>query len=127
MASKLICTICSKEKRMDIRPLPAQIRYKSDRIKKVNAIAKDKGFPFVILSGKYGILSPDEKIPYYNHLLKPKEAGLLTKRVTQQIKVYDIDEVIFYAKPNDLNWQPYYSVLENVTNLLGIKLTIELI
>ena len=124
MAKKLVCTICSREKRTDEELLPAKNRYISERIDRVGKFATENGLPLVILSGEYGLLCPDDKIPYYDHLLKDEEVESLAEVVKQQIADLGATELIFYAKPREKNWEPYYLVLEIATEELCTKLTV---
>lgn len=121
--TKVYCTICSKDKRTDRGLLPAKERYISERIEEVEKRANESGLLFVILSGKYGLLRPDDKIPYYDHLLKSEEVESLSEIVKQQITDLDATEIVFYMKPKE-NWGPYFTVLEYATRTLGIKLSI---
>ena len=59
----IVCTICSAENRADEELQPAVDRYLSERIRWVHAESRRLERPFVILSGKYGLLGPDERIP----------------------------------------------------------------
>jgi hypothetical protein len=127
MQNKLVCTICSKEKRDDKKLLPAINRYISKRIDKVSKIADESGLQFAILSGEYGLLMPDENIPFYDHLLKMNEVKSLSEVAKKQLSDMGTTEIIFYAKPREDNWKPYYLVLENATKNLGIKLDVKLI
>jgi hypothetical protein len=122
---KLYCTICSKDKKTDKLLLPAKERYISERIDLVNELSKKDNVAFVILSGEFGLLKPNENIPFYDHLLIPEEVATLTKKVTRQLSELSVDEIVFFAKPKKDNWVPYYQVLENATNKLKIKLAVK--
>lgn len=125
MPKNLVCTICSKEKRKDKELLPTKNRYISERIDEVGRIAEKGEFQFVIFSGKYGLLNPDEKIPFYDHLLKIDEVKSLTKIVEKQLADINPTEITFYAEPREGNWEPYYIVLENATKSMGINFKIQ--
>lgn len=63
----LYITYCSKKKNKTFdKLLEAITRYESERIEKIHNKAKEYGAEFRILSGFFGLISPDEKIPYYN-------------------------------------------------------------
>ena len=48
--------------------------------------AKSEHSKFMIFSGKYGLIGPDQTIPDYNHLLMPKEIETHSSFVAKQIK-----------------------------------------
>jgi hypothetical protein len=124
MPKQLICTICSTGKSPKGGLLPATKRYLSDRINRVKTLADSQKTPFVIFSGKYGLLKPDDLIPNYDHLLKPEEVPALAKKVIGQIKGHDFDEIIFYFDPNKLDeTAPYLEVLNKLADILDITLT----
>lgn len=123
--AKVYCTICSKNKKTDKVLLPVKERYISGRIDRINELSESDKVPLVILSGEFGLLKPNEQIPYYNHLLESKEVAKLTKRVVRQLAELKVDEIVFFAKPKKENWIPYYEVLENATDKLRIKLVVK--
>ena len=68
----VLITTCSKEKRLDAGLLPAAQRYVSVRIAAVVARGQRLGLTVFILSGKYGLLRPDEEIEWYDCRSPPK-------------------------------------------------------
>ena len=74
MAQMAICTICSREKLEDRGMLPARERYTGSHITRVEELAISTMSPFFILSGVYGLLTPDEPIPHYDHVLTQVES-----------------------------------------------------
>ena len=92
-------TYCSAEKRTDDSSLPAIERYRSDRIKRIYSAALACGVDFFILSGEFGLLSPNQQIPYYDHLLANDEIELHSNNVAEQIKQYGITQIIFFTLP----------------------------
>ena len=121
---RAIITICSKNKDNAIGDIPAYLRYKSARIKRVTEIAKTANLPFFILSGKYGLIEYDKLIPFYDHLLQNKEINKIAKIVSTQIINNNISFIDFYAKPKLNDWVVYYEVLEIAAKLANIKLNI---
>lgn len=118
-----ICTICSKEKSHRLGLLEAKKRYTSPRINYVLNLATQEGIPTLILSGKYGLISPDKKISDYNLLLKAEKVSQLTKRAIKQAKRLRIKELVFYSKPKwEQGWRNYHEVIERVCFALKIKL-----
>lgn len=61
-------------------------RYLSDRIQQVSEQAKEKEEQFAILSGKYGLLEPEEQIPYYDKLLKKQHLPEMIPEVEKQLQ-----------------------------------------
>lgn len=92
-------TYCSAEKRFGDSLLPAIERYRSDRINRVYAAALATGVGFFILSGEFGLLKPNELIPYYDHLLVADEVETHRFKIAEQIKQYSITQIIFFTLP----------------------------
>lgn len=82
---KIICTICSKHKDENKNLLPARSRYTSTRIKAIGEIAEKLKLPYFILSGKYGLISADEKIPNYDYYLEKSAIDSLSRTVEKQL------------------------------------------
>lgn len=118
---KVICTICSKEKDVAGNSLPARLRYLTPRIKAVGKIAKELKLPLFILSGKYGIISAEEMIPYYDHILKEEEISDLSRLISRQLEENHITEIDFYTK-NEPAWLPYTQAIQKGIELSKIIL-----
>lgn len=120
-----VCTSCTKRKRRDGRPLPAIDRYLSRRIKYVAAEGRKQGRPLLILSGEYGLLAPEDEIPWYDHPLLPNEVSSLASRVADQLGHRRARSVVFYAAPRTKpGWEPYYEVIEEACAAAGVDLAI---
>ena len=68
---------------------------------------------FYILSGKFGLLSPEQPIPKYDHLLASEDVPLLVERVCGQLQEFQISKIIYFTKPPGSNpslW-PYHDCL----------------
>jgi len=116
---EIFCTYCSKLKDEIIDSLPAIHRYKSKRIRKVNESAKLLDYPIFILSGKYGLISTEQKIPYYDHLLLDNEVeNLVNDYVIEQLKKFNIEKIFFFQNSSDLFIKPYINAIT-----LACKLT----
>ena len=98
------CTYCSAHKIESNLALPAIELYKSKRISHVHQLAQKVNAHFAILSGKYGLLEPNERINYYDHLLTPEEVSEHAKLVAEQISSKKITEIVFYT--NDVKEDP---------------------
>jgi len=129
LVSAILCTYCSNEKDQDPELIPSIRRYKSTRISNVYALSKKMGFGFRILSGEYGLISPDKKIPWYDHLLMREEVDTLSKKIADQLIASQISAVIYYTKDPKLNSaiQPYLSAIEAGCCLTSTVLEIKLI
>ena len=103
LKSTILCTYCSFEKNRAPGLIPSIRRYKSKRILKIYKLAKEKDLEFRILSGKYGLISADEKIPWYDHLLVQEEIDSLSEIISNQLKASAIDRVIYYTKNIETN------------------------
>lgn len=120
---EVFCTYCSKEKDEMIDLLPAIHRYKSKRIRKINEAANLLGFPMFILSGEYGLICTDSKIPYYDHLLLQNEVQSLVKeKVEPQLRERDINKIFFFLNPSDPNIKPYIDTISEACKLDNTKI-----
>lgn len=95
----IFSTYCSAEKETDVKPLPAIERYRSERIKRIYSAALTCGLGFFILSGEFGLLTPNQPIPYYDHLLTGDEVEAHSFKVAEQINQYGITQIIFFTLP----------------------------
>ena len=94
----VFCTYCSRNKNHQETPLPAIQRYESKRIENIFNAAKLINIGFVILSGEYGILEPDELIKDYDHLLKMDEVVDLSDKVSEQLIQKHITRLIYFSE-----------------------------
>ena len=81
----IFVTYCSKNKKRDKGPMEAISRYDSERIRSVKGAADSLGIGFRLLSGKYGLLAPHEKIRWYDHLLKWEGIGKVLPQVARRL------------------------------------------
>ncbi len=117
------CTTCSKRKRRTPQLLPARKRYLSRRIRFVWRESRKLNKPLLILSGKYGLLDPDKKIPWYDQALLPDVAEALAQKAAQQLRARGATSLRFYALPrNTRGWPPYYAVIKKAGAQLGLAL-----
>jgi hypothetical protein len=107
------CTICSKEKRDDPGLLPAIERYLNKRIEYVHNESLNANKAMVIFSGRYGLLSPFELIPWYDQKLTIETFQEIVPTLSNQIQQMRITHIVFYCKPKtDNDWYPYHIALE---------------
>ena len=124
------CTYCSKDKVATAHPLSAIERYQSQRIRYVYDLAQKDHRDFFILSGEFGLLTADQMIPYYDHLLLPSEVQDMRKQVEQQLTEQKIESIKFFIASieDQATVLPYNQVIEQAcANLhLGFsKITLE--
>ena len=108
-------------------PMPAHLRYKGSHVQIAKTIADKENMDLVILSGKYGIVSGEEKIPYYDYLLTEEDVSELVDKVKRQLRALEVTELDFYAERREGNWIPYYEVIEGATQQLNVKLKVIII
>ena len=120
------CTTCSAAKREDPDPLPAIERYLDRRIREVESRAKAADAGFLILSGEYGLLKPEDPIPWYDHLLQPDEVAALIPRAEEQLRANETTSVYFFTidPATDPYVQPYLDVITGACDRVGIELAI---
>ncbi|MCP4537180.1 MAG: prolyl oligopeptidase family serine peptidase [Chloroflexi bacterium] len=90
-------TFCSAEKRQDEGDLPAIERYTASRIHDVYHWARRDSAGFYIFSGQFGLLRPSDPIPWYDHVLQPKEVSEMAVRVAEQLKAQDLHKLVVYT------------------------------
>jgi len=125
---EVLCTTCSKRKRRTPGLLPARHRYLSQRIRYVLDLAERSGQPVAILSGRYGLLAPDDRIPWYDQVLARDGVEVLLPRLTEQLRSLGATSAVFYAQPRSTaGWEPYHDALERACRRLGIGLEVRLL
>lgn len=126
---QVYCTICCKKKRPIEKPIQAIERYLSNRIKTVYEKSRKDGVEFRILSGKYGLLKPNDKIPYYDKKLEFKHVVYLSEIVKKQLEKQKISQITFYKKDKTKHpeWEPYNQLVKQVCDELNIDLNLEII
>lgn len=118
------CTICCKEKRTDPGQLPARERYLSARIEFVLKRGKEEGRNVLILSGKYGLIGPDDPIDWYDKILLDDDVSVFVPLVQSQLFKWRASSIHFFCLPRmTTGWSPYYDALEESTSKLGISIT----
>lgn len=117
------CTPCSKRKRRAAGTLPARERYLSRRIRHVLEQGRRHTRPVVILSGRYGLLEPNETIPWYDQPLTAESIDAITEVVARQLAAKGVTSLVLYALPRSTpGWAPYYSALERACVARNIAL-----
>lgn len=122
---KYLLTICSDDKDPRPEPLPARERYQSDFMQQVIAEGERTDTRVLILSGKFGILEPDDEIPYYDHQLTEEEVDNMVPTVAEQLEERMTSKLVAYIKKGREveGWEPYYQLIEKSAAAIGAELT----
>lgn len=96
-ASRAFVTYCSARKRPDAGLLPARERYDSERIREVARRAAAERARPLILSGRFGLLTGDEAIPWYDHLLTEAEVPDVAARAGAAIRALGVREIVWFS------------------------------
>ena len=125
-ARLVLCTACSKRKRRaPASPLPAGRRYLSARIGLVLREASRRGVAALILSGRYGLLAPSRRIPWYDQALLPENVKEMASKVERQLRGLGVGEVQLWARPAAApGWRPYHDVLRLACARAGVRLRV---
>lgn len=124
----ILLTTCCKEKDPAPGNLPAMKRYVSKRISDVYDESIKQNIPMRIFSGVYGLLKPDDLIPFYDHPLSLSEVSLLLPLALEQMQKDFVSQITFYTQPRQTpGWEPYFQVIEQACQALAIKLDIKII
>ena len=110
----VFCTYCSASKYRVDYSMAAKDVYRSERINHVYRASLEVNAEFLILSGKYGLLSPADKIAYYDHLLKAEEVDAHAQLLVIQLQEKGVSKVIFWmnSAERDHQLEPYLDCIE---------------
>ncbi|MCP4572869.1 MAG: hypothetical protein GY838_11000 [bacterium] len=122
MSRTLLVTYCAADKDPAPGDLPAIRRYRSTRIEAVAALAGRRQAAFRILSGEFGLLAPEDSIPWYDHLLVAGEIDRLAGRVAAQIADLEPSRVVFFTRSAvaDPCAGPYRTCCETACSRAGV-------
>lgn len=121
-------TPCCREKEDSPGLMPAIDRYRSPRIRAVCDTARVADSPFRILSGRFGLLAPEERIPYYDQRLLPADVPAMAKRVAGQLLALGVTEVVFVSPgpEADPGVMPYREAIEIACRLAALTLRLQM-
>ena len=125
-AGTFLVTYCSREKNPSPGLLPAAELYLSPRIRAVGEASLELSVEFLILSGLYGLLTPGQEIPDYDHLLTAHEIPGHARTVVRQLKERDAARVIFITRTmaDDPGTGPYREVMRLACEEAGVGFAI---
>jgi len=125
-APAALATTCAARK--DPRPglLPAWQRYRSPRIQHVRALAGQRQLPFLILSGRFGLLAAEEAIPSYDHLLLSGEVEDLLAQVVRQLEAFGLTRLEFHHRPLEVDplLAPYLDLMTRACRAASVELSL---
>jgi len=111
----LLIVGCTKKKLADTQGIcaPAKDMYQGILFKKIREYAEAMGFPYLIISAKYGLVTPDQEICGYNKVLKTrKDVESIRPGVEKALEPYidKFDTICLIAGDQ------YRSVVRNMMN-----------
>ncbi len=123
---RILCSYCSAAKRRDDALLPAIERYESARLRGLWRRGLSNGTPLYILSGEYGLLTPEAPLPWYDHLLAMDEIAPMVMRVTAQLRAAGVTAVEYHTAVTAAvpPVAPYLAVLRAACERAGAALSI---
>ncbi|UCG04488.1 MAG: hypothetical protein JSW11_10995 [Candidatus Heimdallarchaeota archaeon] len=93
-ARKLLIVSCSATKDPEAKDIPAILRYSGEVFLILKSIISNSLWPqhidLIIVSAKFGLLNPLDKIPYYDEALKMERISFLKKMIKAQVKTLDL-------------------------------------
>ena len=122
----LLATYCSAQKKQVSGVTAAIDLYESKRIARIHELAEQHDKSFAILSGKYGLIRPEDQVEFYDHLLIEKEVGLHVVLLRKQLVELNPEKVVFYANniKRDPKIIPYLHCIQKATIAEKIELQI---
>ncbi len=123
---KAVCTYCAGNKHRGAELLPAVRRYRSDRIGDLHKLARRQGTAFFILSGRFGLITAEQPIPWYDHLLSADEVRGLVPGVAAVLAEAGVTAISFHTADAAVAPQvaPYGEVIRQACLLSGLELEI---
>lgn len=123
---RILCSYCSAAKRRDEAPLPAIERYRSERLRALWDTGRAAGTPLRILSGEFGLLTAEEPIPWYDHLLEGGEVAAMATRVATALRAAGVTAVEYHtASPETApDIAPYLAVMRAACEEAAVELVV---
>ena len=110
-------TYCSKKKNPAAGFIPAIQRYNSKRIADLYNKSLEHDVPFAILSGKYGLVKPEQPIPLYDHLMTEDDITRIKYRIIKFILSNNVSSIVYFTKDTDAV-KPYHTALSEAVSEL---------
>lgn len=117
------CTYCSRKKDSTPRLLPAIERYNSTRIKGIYEKATIDNVELFILSGKFGFIHCETKIPCYDFCLKSNQVPEIVVKLKWQLANYGISHLAYFTElpEDDPLLKPYKCAIEQACKAADVK------
>jgi len=120
---EVIIVPCTQEKVWDSRPnlgaVPAKDAYTKSAFRAWRSYAEQSGSPWFILSTKYGLLRPDQRIEKCNVPVSAavRDPGLLSRldKQGQEFGLGSADQVVL------LDWERFQPLVRAATRSLSVK------
>lgn len=118
-----VITYCSRDKDPSPEPLPAVDRYLSSRVRAAREAAFKLQLEFRILSGLYGLLEQDKKIPDYDHLLTPDQVPDHAEKLAGQLAASNAGRVVFITRSlaEDPGTEPYRQAMLQACSIARVE------
>ncbi|MHA1285123.1 MAG: DUF6884 domain-containing protein [Promethearchaeota archaeon] len=81
----LVITSCSSRKKHTTKKIDCYERYNGQLFNMIKKFVEKNQYDLLILSAKYGLLKPKDKINYYNKKIRNKEDIILLKKKYFQV------------------------------------------
>ncbi|MBL4624373.1 MAG: hypothetical protein JKY42_04445 [Flavobacteriales bacterium] len=126
---RIYCTTCSKEKSTQEGKIATIQRYQEERIRTIYNKSQQDNIGFRILSGKYGLLSATDEIPWYDQVLLTHEINNMIDLIALQIEHSGITSIDLFVKDpvQYPDWAAYVSTMIGACEKTGIQLEIKLL
>jgi hypothetical protein len=99
------------------------MRYLGRRIRRVLREAERRGAPALIFSGRFGLLAPARRIPWYDQALRPEDVPAMAGRLERQLRRLGVEAIEFWARPASTpGWRPYHQALGAACTAAGVRL-----
>lgn len=123
---RIYLTTCCKEKTKTESPIPAIDLYLDPRIHFIHEQAQKDEVEFRILSGKWGVIHPNQELDWYDKKLELEDIEEMTGTLLIQLATEKITEIIFFViSPKiDEGTQPYIDLMKKATAVSGISLSV---
>lgn len=118
-----LITTCCKEKDPSPGRIPAVQRYIDPRISWVYRESQQQNLSMLILSGKFGLVKPEDEIGWYDHALLSEEVSELVPILIDRLTALKVSQISFYAQSkDDPGWAPYHTAMEQACQKMKIRL-----
>lgn len=120
---RCVLTTCTAAKDPSSGPVPAGQRYLGPRVDLARAWAADLGAPLLFVSGRYGLLSADDPIPWYDEALMPAGVPGLVAPVAAALRRRGLRWArVLVAPPGTPGWGPYEELIGRAAQAAGVEL-----